>query len=274
MPALPLASILTVFTALVGVACAQESGSSVRRDGDTLYVAGQIDAATLKQFSQSLNPQIRTVVVHSGGGDSLAATAMGREIYRRNLRVVVDGACLSACAHFVFLPAKKRVVKDDSLVMFHNTSSSILRMIKGDVDPTASDFLLPRVRAEQDLFEEAGVNETLLLQPQLMIRTHCYAYFRDSEGTVVDVKVKADYQAWVPRIELLKELNIDVEGFWPASQEDFARGFNRVFAKNAPLRALWGGTKPMSQAEVAAGFARISDCTRSDSSSSGKIKPR
>ena len=105
--------------------CGADRADDVWVDGDTIHINGSLTQATFEKFSAVLEPNIEELSIRSGGGDSLAASAIGRMVVTHDLEVIVNGACLSGCAHFIFLPARRRRFASDSLVVFHNTSSSI-----------------------------------------------------------------------------------------------------------------------------------------------------
>ena len=95
----------------------------VHAQGDTLHYEGLITSAGLAKFTETLqqHPEVITLQVRSRGGDALPAIEMGEHVLRRNLAVVVDRVCNSACANYLFVPAATRRVLPGSVVMWHNS---------------------------------------------------------------------------------------------------------------------------------------------------------
>lgn len=64
-------------------------------------------------------PKLKQLIINSGGGDELAALKLAKEISKQNIDVVVDGACISACAHILLPAARKVFIVEDSVIGFH-----------------------------------------------------------------------------------------------------------------------------------------------------------
>jgi hypothetical protein len=237
---------------------------------NTLTVNGAITPQVADEFINALNDHITTVVISSGGGDSPSAIRMGREIHKRNLRLVVSKACMSACAHFIFLAAQRRQVHSDSLVVFHNTQTSVSRLAANALTPESAEFRAAvdgRARIEQAFYRELGLKLEFLLQPQVEVRTQCFRYAHDSmgaadlTGSVNDIQFKSDYVGWIPRPEYLESMGIHVEGFWPRSSDDLIHAWAKVFRADARIHILWGGgLSPMSMTELEQAYSKMGLC--------------
>ncbi|MEK0267888.1 hypothetical protein QT383_18725 [Stenotrophomonas rhizophila] len=59
------------------------------------------------------------VVIRSAGGRVDLGMTMGEAIQRRRASVYAFGFCGSSCANYVFLPASRRVILKDTLLVFH-----------------------------------------------------------------------------------------------------------------------------------------------------------
>jgi hypothetical protein len=66
-----------------------------------------------------------TIYVESGGGQAVAALDIAEAILARDTTVVTGPLCASACADFIFIPARHRVIGKDSIVAFHGGKSLI-----------------------------------------------------------------------------------------------------------------------------------------------------
>lgn len=64
------------------------------------------------------------VVVNSYGGDVNSALDVYEYLSSRNYAVAVNRSCISSCAQFIFLGAKKRYIIDDGKVIMHGVPFS------------------------------------------------------------------------------------------------------------------------------------------------------
>lgn len=107
-------------------------------DGKTASITfiGDIVAASLASFRAMVNenPRVTRVYIDSQGGELPSALEMARIIHDRNLTLVVDGRCFSACANFVFVAARHKTVLPGSMVGIHELSVTY-------VDPREKDVL-------------------------------------------------------------------------------------------------------------------------------------
>ena len=82
-----------------------------KRDGDQLFVYGDIDPGFYNRFVASLdeNAGVKEVVLGSGGGSVIDAIRSGYEIRLRGLNTTIFGNCYSACP-LVFMGGLERVL--------------------------------------------------------------------------------------------------------------------------------------------------------------------
>lgn len=101
-----------------------ESLAKIRVEGTTLHYDGYINEGSVAEAERvaktaPINAPIRTLIVHSRGGIADFAIPLGEFVRDRKLSVVVDRACMSACANYVALPAAQLSVPDSALLGFH-----------------------------------------------------------------------------------------------------------------------------------------------------------
>jgi ATP-dependent protease ClpP protease subunit len=89
-----------------------------------IVVIGQLLPITVSQIKNALAilPEAKEIVIDSIGGNTESAIEIATMIRDRNLTLVVDGRCFSACANFIFVAAKHKRVLQGSLVGIHETS--------------------------------------------------------------------------------------------------------------------------------------------------------
>lgn len=89
-----------------------------------LVLMGEITPAMATDLRKELanNPGIDTIVIDSQGGIVTAALDMADIVRTHQLRLVVDGRCFSACAHYLFPAALRKTVLPGSLVGIHGST--------------------------------------------------------------------------------------------------------------------------------------------------------
>lgn len=94
---------------------APSSASGASRIGGAIALQGAITPQMARDFLLLLNSgRTKAVMVRSGGGDDQSAMTIGWAIHSRGLPLIVQGACMSACAHFIFVAASRRFVQPSS----------------------------------------------------------------------------------------------------------------------------------------------------------------
>jgi ATP-dependent protease ClpP protease subunit len=271
-------SITCLLLVACASACSQKVGSAsntpvqksasprqaVQRVGDQIFIDGAITPQVATDFAHQLDSGVRTLVISSGGGLSPSAVQIAREVRAHGLRVVVSKACLSACAQFIFAAARERVVQPDSLVIFHNTRSSIARLGEAHRSLETEGFQKSAetdAAIEQSLYAEIGLPQSWLYQPQLEVRTACVRFARDAQAHVSDLEFKSLYAGWIPTRSLMMHAGLSFSGFWPDDFSALQHAFDAIFRKDRPFQILYGGSDYlMTEAEVDAGFNNIGVC--------------
>lgn len=96
----------------------------VRTRGASLHYTGPITSEAVARARAVLeaSPQVREVVVNSGGGDVEAGMDLGDMIHARGLDVRVSGGlCMSSCANYVFTAGRRKTIEPGSLVIWHGS---------------------------------------------------------------------------------------------------------------------------------------------------------
>jgi hypothetical protein len=128
--------------------CAARRGVHYREAENVLCIDGQIDvegrlrAAVLeREYRDGL-----IVVARSDGGSLPGAIDMAEHLGRFRYSIVVDGICASACAQFLFVGARRKVILGAGIVAMHGgpfTDEQIAAMTNVDRD---------KIRRERDRF--------------------------------------------------------------------------------------------------------------------------
>lgn len=136
----------------------------VEREGETLQFYGYITEAAVERALRLL-PGSTTLEINSPGGNNLAAIKLADAVAKGGVDVVVNGNCYSACAHYIFLAGKQKIVSVGSLLLFHGTPFAWERVLRErpkalTAEQTAA--VKRDIRAATDLYRRLGVRTELL----------------------------------------------------------------------------------------------------------------
>lgn len=235
-------------------AAGTEKTARSQESTNSILLEGRIDAASLKDLKRKLSAQTKRLVVSSAGGRGPEAIELGSLVRSRNLEVVVDGICLSACAHFVFLPARKKHVEPNSVVAFHHTTTAMADVLiaSGRLDLAAA--YLPFAKQEQDFYKAAGISRRALEDPFQKILPLCY---QEIEEMPVDSEYRTftftKFTFYIPALADLYAQGVgEITGYWPTAPIDVERAMSRYPKRlNATVKMKLTTSRDVPYAAVA-----------------------
>lgn len=195
-------------------------------DKGTMRFEGYIEEDDIARFNEIVNENINTLIVRSGGGDVLAAIPIAEKIQRKKMDIVVDGLCVSSCADYFFIAAKRKKVSLNSLVLLHGgitakleheSEKMIEEMTRLGAKPEQVELYMKRwregARKEQEIYKNAGVDISLL----------------EYSHVVTD----RDYDYWAPPPETFKKLGVkNIIYFWyPSSDKELKDLAHELYRK-------------------------------------------
>jgi hypothetical protein len=194
-----------------------------------LELTGRIDAASLQAFKRDLSFETKRLIINSAGGRSPEAIELGSLVRSLGLEVVVDGVCLSACAHFVFIPAKRKRVEPNSVVAFHQTATALSRLLLASGRQDLAAFYLPIARNEQDFYKSAGISIKLLYEPYRELNPICYLEQAGvPSGSEYQTAFFSQTSFYVPALPDLYSFGVGpILGHWPSSTSDIEKAVAR-----------------------------------------------
>ncbi len=137
---------------------------SLKRVDGGLCLNGHIQSGNDKPVIEQLNSFSVTeplvMVVRSGGGEVKEALAIGEVLLERPATVVADTFCASSCANFLITAGHRRVVRPDTLLLYH-----------GGATLEQLDQLLPQLRAFADADPQFKVSDALLSTYEDTVKT-------------------------------------------------------------------------------------------------------
>jgi len=82
---------------------------------------GPITPEVYLQFKSVVEkyPNLKQIVINSFGGDPASGMAIGKLISSKNLILKVDNVCFSACANYIFIAAKNKIISRNAVIFFH-----------------------------------------------------------------------------------------------------------------------------------------------------------
>lgn len=196
-----------------------------------IVIIGQITHITVGQVKIALEkiPDAKELVVDSVGGDVVSAIEIARIVRERNLTLVVDGRCFSACANFIFVAAKHKRVLPGSLVGIHHATTRFT--VQGRVKEVLerSDLQkLPAAEMEngrryfetshakmQEFYKEFNVNQTYLQQFSSYISARRRLVGEESFDIVRGYPACPRIDMWILDEQKLKQMGVQgIDEFW------------------------------------------------------------
>jgi len=87
-----------------------------------ICASGMMDRGTEGPFLAAVkrfDHKALVIVVRSGGGAAEASLPMGEAVQAQTATVIADVLCASSCADFILPAGKRRVVSEDTLLLYH-----------------------------------------------------------------------------------------------------------------------------------------------------------
>jgi hypothetical protein len=229
------------------------------QNGD-IVLAGHISEAMAARVHAGLgDDKPHAVRVSSSGGEELPALAIARDIADHRASLVVEGVCAGPCANYLFPAAARRTVLPGALVIFSTTATSRLAM----VPPRRRSEVRPDYLRVTELEKKLPGNASLLLEPQLRLRTQCYSLTsRDGTGHAY-INYRADFVGWIPSRAYLERANVRISGFWPRTEDAFRTALKSAFPGGLRGEIRFGGTDaPAPAPKLAASLAAVPECDK------------
>jgi hypothetical protein len=202
---------LTIFVlALIGfgvyaVRNQNESGVWTKTSPDTLEFDGAIWPGSETAFFEIVTPEIKRLVVRSGGGDSNIALQIAEYIHQQQLDLEVRDYCYSSCANYWFTAANKKTVPRSAAVGFHGDPFTTAQYVQTTDQKTLNIVEQFDVLAKP-FYKEIGLNPALF--------PHSLAFTNSNQVNL-----------WAPSPKELKCAGVNnLEMWFPESEADYKLG--------------------------------------------------
>lgn len=173
------ANWLIVMLSLAIVACGNSTTKDGKSDNDDNAYFPSLEGAISNDTVTTLinSPRLkktRYLRIDSAGGDIQAAISLGRYLREHNIGVLVDGLCLSSCAHFIFATSVRKKITTGSIVAFHGTATARSQQLTISKRPDLAEFYSPIAEFERDFYRDSSISEKLLTKPLELVLPVCY----------------------------------------------------------------------------------------------------
>jgi len=127
---------------------------TLERSGDTVIYRGSMTKEGLSAIRKAdLGPSVTTLVIDSAGGEIVTGMEFGTWVYERRLDVVVDRACLSSCANYVFTAGRNKEIKPGAVVAWHGSAKQpgLLEQLHDIVEQDIGSKRLPHSQKSREI---------------------------------------------------------------------------------------------------------------------------
>lgn len=187
---------------------------------DEIRLDGEIGRDSYQDYMRVAEGGFSRVSLNSGGGLPLVALSIAEDLVHRQIEIVVDGVCMSACANYLAVSGRELAVRCDSVLAWHGTLGSIAdekRKMKASGVP---DELIDVFAAwlgdfhvrEDRFFKMAGVdkeilNDSVVATAEVSSGLRPSFSFDDVSGEYSFTTVAP---IWIPNVSTLRSYGVNI----------------------------------------------------------------
>lgn len=194
-----------------------------RVSSEAIKLEGSIDKQSYDEYLRVARDGYSKIILTSPGGVPLVALKIAEDVVSRDVTVVVDGYCMSACANYLAFSGDHLVVNCDSFLAWHGTletpSEALVRMqalrLPAGLIAAYTEWLTSFKLREKKFFNNVGVDYRLLEDSTQIVRAEKIA---PEVGFELD-RVTGDYSItrsaalWIPTPDVLENYGVDTSAF-------------------------------------------------------------
>lgn len=235
---------LGISTNLVNRACQE---SVARSNTSILYVCSNINDELLEKINANLNPSDKVLIIRSPGGEVRPAMALATSLQRRGIELVVDGFCISACAHVLFTAVDDARVLDGGVVAFHHTGAIINMFARRYPDIEQNSPATTLQSEEERFYRDEGVDVDFLYWPTMRLNPVCVGAAKSPRSS--HAYMITQYNYYVPSRRLMEAARgRSFQGYWPASAQEAGDLLQRGMTRSVSV--VYGSETAMSSEAV------------------------
>lgn len=129
---------------------------SSERVGEVLYFTGKLTQTSVTVIRTFIAEKGASIVIDSEGGDVLTAISVGKDLAASDVKVIVRNYCISSCANYIFLGAKRKRLMEGAVLGFHGAPTY------PEVQSDAGRAIYDIAKESSEFFKSIGVDEALL----------------------------------------------------------------------------------------------------------------
>ena len=96
---------------------------TIERSGNTVIYRGSMTEEGLNAIRVvGVSSPVTTLLIDSAGGEIVVGMEFGTWVHDRELDVIVDRACLSSCANYVFTAGRNKEIQPGAVVAWHGSA--------------------------------------------------------------------------------------------------------------------------------------------------------
>jgi hypothetical protein len=196
-----------------------EATPGVTRQGTIITIKGDLTDDVATDLARLFDDSVRSLVFTSAGGSEDASIIIAETIMAHpNVVLVVRGHCLSGCAQYAFVAARRKRIEKGAVVGCHHNAIAMGVVPDATYGSAASSELKSVGARARAIYQKLGVPESFAFMCMHNVAPLCY--FTTLEGLHA---LRTVFDVWVPTQSDFDRFSIGgVEGA-PATVSDAAR---------------------------------------------------
>lgn len=213
---------LAFFVMLIGVHNVAHADWE-RVSTDTIRLIGEIDRDSYHEYMKLAGKGYSTLIIKSAGGIPSVALKIAEDVSSRDVAVVVDDYCISACANYLAFSGHQLIVRCNSFLAWHGTLETpeeALVSMRAQHKP--EELIVAYVQwltnfkdRERSFFKKIGVDYRILEDSTRIVNEANITpkpSFNLDELTG-NYSVTTSAALWIPTPDILEDYGVNTDGF-------------------------------------------------------------
>jgi hypothetical protein len=186
----------------------QANDFNLTRLGNVLSFEGYITPDSAKAVTKALEHNTDVFLIDSFGGDAAAGLQIANEIRKADVLVIVNRYCLSSCANYIFVGAKRKILNSDGIVGFHGglTGSPPPVLEKKDYPfSTENELKKAQIDLQQQYLREADFYKSIGFNPEFLKKSFDLTKLEKPERYIEIIADKKNYHFELKYADKAKE---------------------------------------------------------------------
>lgn len=212
---------------------------------------GPINESAVSEIDAAVRSGMKRLIVSSPGGRDDLTIEISEALDKAGIRLVFEKFCLSACAHFLFLPAENPLVVEGTLIGFRQTTASygLFRAGRDLSDRERfTEYAVDTLNRAAELYLWHELERAWLIEPTVRTKPTCFVENIDwSDPKFPKLEYRSEYDFWVPSRLMIERLGRGpFEGYWPDTKDSARALINDIGAEIGVGSVFFGGQPTFS----------------------------